>query len=240
MAEDIDAIPTHVTAVVRAEQVSPTFRRLTFGGGLERFASIAPDEFVYVLVPPPGRTELAIGTDFTWLGYYTMDEADRPVGAYYTVREFRPEAGELDVDVFLHDEPGATSGWAAIAGPGDPAALWGPRTSWARPATPTGGCWPPTRPACRRRPASCGTCRRTPWPGCSWRRSTRPTSARCPPGQHRGHLARPRRPSRRRVRRHPPARRRGQAVGRPGRRGAGRRPARGHAVRLGRRREPGP
>lgn len=133
MGDDIDAIPTHVTTVVRAERVSPTFRRLTFGGGLERFASIAPDEFVYVLVPPPGRTELSVGTDFTWLGYYGIDEAERPVGAYYTVREHRPESGELDVDVFLHDEPGPASTWAATAGPGDPAALWGPRTAWEPP-----------------------------------------------------------------------------------------------------------
>jgi NADPH-dependent ferric siderophore reductase len=132
--EDYDAIPTHVTRVVAAERIGPAFRRLTLGGGgLERFASIAPDEFVYVLLPPPGRTELTIGTDFSWTGYYVMAEADRPIGAYYTVRAHRPDAGELDVDVFLHDEPGPASGWAATAAPGDPVALWGPRTAWRPP-----------------------------------------------------------------------------------------------------------
>lgn len=133
--EDIDSIPTHVTRVVSAERVSPTFRRLTLGGaGLERFASIAPDEFVYVLLPPPGRSELTIGTDFSWIDYYVMAEADRPVGAYYTVRAHRPGAGELDVDVYLHDDPGPASGWGAVATPGDSVALWGPRTAWHPPA----------------------------------------------------------------------------------------------------------
>jgi NADPH-dependent ferric siderophore reductase len=133
--EDYDAIPTHVTRVLAAERVSPAFRRLTLGGhGLERFVTIGPDDFVYVLLPPPGRTELTIGVDFSWTDFYAMDEADRPVGAYYTVREHRPAAGELDIDVFLHDDPGPASGWGASAAPGDPVALWGPRTAWHPPA----------------------------------------------------------------------------------------------------------
>jgi NADPH-dependent ferric siderophore reductase len=133
--EDYDAIPTHVTRVLAAERVTPAFRRLTLGGeGLERFVTIGPDDFVYVLLPPPGRTELTIGIDFSWTDFYVMDDVDRPVGAYYTVREHRPDAGELDIDVFLHDDPGPASAWGASAAPGDPVALWGPRTAWHPPA----------------------------------------------------------------------------------------------------------
>jgi NADPH-dependent ferric siderophore reductase len=88
---------------------------------------------VYVLLPPPGRAELPVGTSFRWTDFYAMAEEDRPVGAYYTVRQFRPEAGELDCDVFLHEPCGNVSGWARRADTGQPAALWGPRAAWHPP-----------------------------------------------------------------------------------------------------------
>lgn len=134
---DHDTIPSHVTEVVAAEQVSDSFVRVTFGGGLDRFQPIGPDDFVYVLLPPPGRRDLPIDTSFRWTDYYAMPEPARPVGAYYTVRQFRPGAGELDCDVFLHDPAGNVSAWAPNAEPGDAAALWGPRTAWHPPSATT-------------------------------------------------------------------------------------------------------
>lgn len=131
------AIPTHVTEVVRVEPHAGSFVRVTFGGGLERFRPLGPDDFVHILLPPPGRRELTIDTSFRWTTYEEMAEADRPVGAYYTVRAFRPELGELDCDVHLHEPSGPVSAWAPHAEPGDPAALWGPRTAWAPPAGTT-------------------------------------------------------------------------------------------------------
>lgn len=130
----IEAIPTHVTAVAGTEQISDRFVRVTFRGGLDGYRPLGPDQFVYLLLPPPGREELTIGTDFRWSLYDAMPEADRPVGAYYTVRQHRPEAGEIDCDVFLHDPAGPASSWAAAVQPGAPAALWGPRTAWSPPA----------------------------------------------------------------------------------------------------------
>jgi len=62
-----------------------------------------------------------------------MPEDERPVGANYTVRHRRPEQGEIDIDFVLHDDPGPASGWAERARPGDPAALWGPRTTYHPP-----------------------------------------------------------------------------------------------------------
>ena len=129
-----DLIPTHVTSVVRAERISARFVRVTFGGGLDRFRPVGADQFVYVLVPPPGQHELTIGTDFRWSEHDEMPERERPVGAYYTVRHHRPSAGEIDCDVFLHEPAGHASAWAAAATAGAPAALWGPRTAWAPPA----------------------------------------------------------------------------------------------------------
>ncbi|MEX2658346.1 MAG: siderophore-interacting protein, partial [Acidimicrobiales bacterium] len=98
---DYDVIPTHATKVVATEQVNRSFVRVTFGGGLDRFEPAGPDDFVYVLLPPPGQRDLPIDTTFRWTDYYAIPEPERPVGAYYTVRRFRPDVGELDCDVFL-------------------------------------------------------------------------------------------------------------------------------------------
>ena len=129
---DIDLIPTHVSRVVRRERIAERFVRVTFGG-LDGFRPIGPDDFAYVLLPPPGRDELTIDESFRWSAFYAMDEAERPVGAYYSVRAFRPFTGELDCDVFLHEPAGHVSAWAVRCRPGDPAALWGPRTAWTPP-----------------------------------------------------------------------------------------------------------
>ncbi|QYG95118.1 SIP domain-containing protein [Iamia sp. SCSIO 61187] len=131
----LSAIRTFVTSVVAVEDVHPHLRQITFGGGdLHAFVPNGPDAFVYVLLPPPGRTELTVDQSFSWEAVPDMAEADRPVGAYYTVRRWRPEAGELDVLFVLHGDTGPASAWAARAQVGDPVALWGPRTSWDPPA----------------------------------------------------------------------------------------------------------
>jgi NADPH-dependent ferric siderophore reductase len=138
MTEEPDQIRTHVTTVLRTERISSACTRVTFGGGgLERFRWRAPDQFVYVLVPPPGHDDLVIGTDFRWSAYHELPDAVRPVGAYYTVRAHRAEVGEIECDVFLHDPAGPASTWAASATEGGPAALWGPRTAWDPPTGTT-------------------------------------------------------------------------------------------------------
>ena len=132
MTTTVPTIPTHVVRVVTARRISKRFRRVTFGG-LERFHPVGPDQFVYVLMPPPGRDELTIDESFRWTDVPGMPESDRPVGAYYTVRHHRPEAGEVDCDFFLHEPAGVASAWATQAVTGRRAALWGPRTAWDPP-----------------------------------------------------------------------------------------------------------
>lgn len=128
------ALGTYLTTVAEVVDVHPHLRRITFAGGdLEHFAPAGPDTFLYVLLPPPGRTELTIDRSFSWEAVPEMPEDERPVGAYYTLRAWRPEVAELDVLVVLH-EGGHASDWARRAGPGDPVALWGPRTAWDPPA----------------------------------------------------------------------------------------------------------
>ncbi len=100
-------IRTFITSVRRTEQITRGVRQLTFGGGdLTSFVPAAADQFLYVLAPPPGRSELTIDAGFTWEQYATMPPDEQPVGAYYTVRRWRPEAAELDMLFVLHGDRG--------------------------------------------------------------------------------------------------------------------------------------
>jgi NADPH-dependent ferric siderophore reductase len=133
--EELAAIRTFVTSVVAVRDVHPHLREITFGGGdLVTFTPNGPDAFVYVLLPPPGRTELTIDQSFGWEDYGRMPEEERPVGAYYTVRQWRPETSELVALFVLHGDEGPASAWAGRVQVGDPVALWGPRTAWEPPA----------------------------------------------------------------------------------------------------------
>ena len=127
---------TFFTTVAAVEDVNAHLRKVTFQGGdlANGFAPVGPDTFLYLLLPPPGRTELSIGADFSWEGVREMAPEDQPVGAYYTLREWRPDAVELDILMVLHGDTGPASAWAGRAQVGDPVALWGPRTSWSPPA----------------------------------------------------------------------------------------------------------
>lgn len=142
-------IKTFLTKVRTVSYPVPRFARITFGGGdLEDYASLGPGEFVYVLLPPVGRSDLTVDREFTWDQFKNMPERYRPRGAYYTVREHRPEEAELDLDFLLHSEDeernapapddaaleNSASRWAARAKPGDPAALWGPRITYEPPS----------------------------------------------------------------------------------------------------------
>jgi len=132
-ASALDAIGTHLTEVVRVADITPHLRQITFGGGdlATTFEPNGPDCFFFVLLPPPGRTELGIDQSFTWEAHALTPVEDQPVGAYYTLRHWRPEVAELDVWMVLHGDTGnngPASAWAARAEPGDPVALWGPRS----------------------------------------------------------------------------------------------------------------
>jgi NADPH-dependent ferric siderophore reductase len=120
------------------EDVHPRLRCITLAGGdLTVFAPLGPDTFVYVLLPPPGRTQLTIDATFGWEAYGQLPPQEQPVGAYYTARAWRPETAELDLLFVLHEPAGPASAWAAAAQPGDPVAIWGPREAFT-PSAATG------------------------------------------------------------------------------------------------------
>ncbi|MEX1271552.1 MAG: siderophore-interacting protein [Acidimicrobiia bacterium] len=134
----MNEIPTLVGEVVASRQLTPRMQRVTMGGhDLARFEPKGPDQFMYLLLPPPGRDDLTVDRDFTWEGYRRMPKELQPVGAYYTVRHHRLVEREIDFDIVLHEsrspDDGHGSRWAASARAGQPVALWGPRVAYSPP-----------------------------------------------------------------------------------------------------------
>jgi NADPH-dependent ferric siderophore reductase len=126
---------TFFASVLAVEDINPHLRRITLGGsGLEKFEPLGPDTFFYAVLPPPGRDELTFDGPFSWVAAQGMPADIRPVGAFYTVRAWRPDRHEIDLLCVLHGDAGPASAWAARAKPGDPLALWGPREGWVPPA----------------------------------------------------------------------------------------------------------
>lgn len=122
-----------VTAI---EDLSPSFRRLTFRGPqllggrrdghhLPRLQSLGFDDHVKIVVPDPS-TPRPIGiqgeVNFEWAPGSLECTRD------YTVRRFDPEAGELVIDVVRH-EKGRAATWASQARVGDKAHCAGPKSS---------------------------------------------------------------------------------------------------------------
>ncbi|MGM0928355.1 MAG: siderophore-interacting protein [Actinomycetota bacterium] len=155
-------------AVSRVEDLSPSYRRITFSGeSLRRFGVDGPtlDLRIKVMIPSLGAdgqrlplppfgvstsstngtsTDTAVELGGGWYQQWlAMDPAERGSMRTYTVREFRPAAGnlgaELDVDFVLHFDAegkgGPASCWAAAAVPGDEVTIIGPNIEAAKCAT---------------------------------------------------------------------------------------------------------
>jgi len=135
LTEGLARITTFITAVTATAQVGPNMVQVTVGGGdLIGFVPLGADQFVYVLAPPAGHDQLTIDRGFTWTQYESMDVTARPVGAYYTVRRWRPAVAEIDLVVVTSGHDGEGARWATRVAAGDPVALWGPRRIFDPPA----------------------------------------------------------------------------------------------------------
>lgn len=116
--------------VAAVRSIAPDLVEVTLTG-FDGYPLRGGDEFVYALVShAPGGIPRGFSID---AGRDRPD--DDPVrGAYYTVRRSRPDLGEIDLWVVVHDHPGSVAAWMAAARTGDPIALWGPRRGFAPPA----------------------------------------------------------------------------------------------------------
>jgi NADPH-dependent ferric siderophore reductase len=116
-----------VRSLVRAvARLSPGFVRVTVGGPqLRRFAAEGVDQRVKVVVPGPGAAALG-GPEpvplAEWQARWRAG-AERPALRTYTVAAARPD--ELDLDFFVHADPGPASAWALRAEVGEELLLSG-------------------------------------------------------------------------------------------------------------------
>lgn len=99
-----------VAEVRNVLQISPHMQRITLGAAaFMDFPVRRPAQWVKLFVPGSG--------------------SEKPSGRAYTIRHFREESGEMDIDFVLHAD-GPCSTWAQTAKPGDLIQIAGPRSGF--------------------------------------------------------------------------------------------------------------
>ncbi|MCD2443967.1 siderophore-interacting protein [Agromyces sp. SYSU K20354] len=105
---------THVGAI---ERMSPHFVRVTFrGDDLREVGWDGPDQRIKVILPleSTGFADVPSGGDWFTAWRALPDERRNPIRTY-TIRDARPELGELDVDFVAHGDGGPASRWIGTA-----------------------------------------------------------------------------------------------------------------------------
>jgi NADPH-dependent ferric siderophore reductase len=93
--------------VIRSLQITPNMKRITLGGSaLEGFPPDQESAYLKLQVPDGSSDSLVTRT--------------------YTVRNYRADLNELDIDFVVHGDTGPASAWASRAEPGDAIAVAGP------------------------------------------------------------------------------------------------------------------
>lgn len=120
-----------------AERIAPGFVRLALHGPeLERLVPRGLDQRMKLLISQgcyPAELLEPLLPEAEWRRRWrALDPQTRPALRSYTVGAARPERGELDIDVYVHAEPGPASAWSLAARPGDPLLLSAPdaRREW--------------------------------------------------------------------------------------------------------------
>jgi NADPH-dependent ferric siderophore reductase len=121
--------------VAHRRVLSPGFIRVTLAGpDLANFAPWGLDQRIKLVLPMADGTFADVGllADPTphpsdWYARWrALPEGERNVLRTYTPAGVRPEAGEIDVDVVIHEPPGPASRWALEARIGEEIVLTGP------------------------------------------------------------------------------------------------------------------
>ncbi|RGE16830.1 siderophore-interacting protein [Leucobacter sp. wl10] len=122
-------------SVARKVQVTPGFIRITLAGeSLRDFAPWGLDQRIKLVLPMSdgSRPDFGLLDDPTphpkqwYTRWKALPENRRNVLRTYTPAAIRPEAGEIDVDLFVHEPAGPASAWALGCRPGDELVVTGP------------------------------------------------------------------------------------------------------------------
>lgn len=105
--------------VKEAQYITPNMVRITFAGSeLEGIATDRAGGNCKILLPSDGQTR----QDFA----EQLESGPKPVTRTYTVRSFRDNPLEMDVDFVAHGDTGPAARWATHAKPGDFCGFAGP------------------------------------------------------------------------------------------------------------------
>lgn len=127
---DTATIPTRLGRLTQRVQLTPNIVEITVSE-LADLTAFGGDEFSYLVVTDDGS---AFPTGWSMDDYRERADDHPIIGAYYTTRRSRPEAGELDIWVVLHDHPTGVAAVLQTAELGTEIAIWGPRQGYEIPA----------------------------------------------------------------------------------------------------------
>ncbi|KTR52967.1 MULTISPECIES: siderophore-interacting protein [Curtobacterium] len=126
--------------VAAVSALTPSFVRVTLtGDALADFSAVGLDQRIKVVLPIPGHgfTDLPDGDD--WYGAWrALPDAERNPLRTYTVRSFRPDAHELDIDFVAHGDTGPASRWVSSCRVGDELRIVGPAVPTSPAELPSG------------------------------------------------------------------------------------------------------
>jgi len=119
--------PQMVMEVVAVEELSPTFKRITFGGAdFDLFQdSAAVDKYVKLLLPRDPSSGLTPPFDMDELRN-TLAKDELPLRRTYTVHSVDPASKTLKMDFVIHGADGLAGPWAEHAKVGDLLQFSGP------------------------------------------------------------------------------------------------------------------
>jgi NADPH-dependent ferric siderophore reductase len=117
-----------VAMLVARETLTPRMIRVTLrcGGFRDQWPIEQPGEIITLLFVPPDEPIVLPAH-----GWVFPADAPEQEWRNYTVRRHRPDAGEIDVDVVLHEPPGPASRWATESPIGSVVGYAGPRVDYA-------------------------------------------------------------------------------------------------------------
>lgn len=116
-----------VTAVT---DLSPSFRRFTFGGDLGDYGDPGYDQRITVLFPTETAGLDVMPQDDDWYRRWrALPSEHRPTLRTYTTRRVRRHLGEVDIDMVAHEVIGPASAWVDGAKVGDEVLIFAPTTA---------------------------------------------------------------------------------------------------------------
>lgn len=126
--------------VSSAQRISPSVQRVSFtGDDLDQLPWQGYDQWVRLFLPASDPSSLdQVPSALTRTSYLRMQALPprlRPQVRSYTLRRWRPEAGEVDIDFVVHGTDGVAGPWATTARPGAEVAILDQGCGWPHPGT---------------------------------------------------------------------------------------------------------